>query len=582
MIPKGPLGIPVKNFLMAKRPSSVRRQAALLRYYTGLRLKSISEKQRSKALGDITSPRPSSDDQLVTRQVLSELDAVKALFGVPDPDPKTFFANVQNGTSRYYSPVPLPRDAKELYYGSFIHSLLTTSYFPKSLRERLHFLSDDFHSNLCGWYDKYVGKITILQEAGCKARVVAQPNAWCQMAFAPLHDIVSTINAQLPGSHVVNQVDGIHKIIAHLGKGGKAYSIDLSAATDRLPRKLQCRILESMGLKDYAEGLEKVSRNLWDFPGTDGVSYKVGQPMGLRGSFPLLNFTNWLIARSACTRCNREWDRNFNADFVVVGDDIVFFDEAPAEEYRRMMHSLGVEISSDKSFSGGVSQFAGFWTIPITPGKYIALRPYKYPEEDWVSNPIDFLNAIGSKVKHLKRSDWWSEQFRLFEKTEHLRDFDLSPLIRQDNRREIRRSVDARWTSSVFNKLAMIDSSRSWMGLEPHYKDISLEFFETIRLGSDSFTTLFENREDESDGYKVLPWRDQVNLDKYPLRRTRSRLDSDPLMRDARSQRDNSSQDVILYRHVQVKEHTRLYRYKDGRTNLLTIRCHTRRYRLPR
>lgn len=80
------------------------------------------------------------------------------------------------------------------------------------------------------------------------------------------------------------------------------------------------------------------------------VSYSVGQPMGMLGSFPILDISNYLMASHSSDN---------DEDFTIVGDDIVFISSSTMEKYMEVCSALGIELSLDKTYKNGFAQAVG-------------------------------------------------------------------------------------------------------------------------------------------------------------------------------------------------------------------------------
>jgi len=122
--------------------------------------------------------------------------------------------------------------------------------------------------------------------------------------------------------------------------GSSFYSLDLSAATDRLPVHLQEDILEVLGLNG------RVWKQILDRPYYyDGIPYKyaVGQPMGAYSSFAMLALTNHLLVHVAHLKAfNKSLTKGLGS-YAVLGDDIVISDRELANSYNYFMnYVLGV------------------------------------------------------------------------------------------------------------------------------------------------------------------------------------------------------------------------------------------------
>jgi len=472
-LPKGILGVVVKRFVEAQKPSVLRRYASVLRFYTGLRLEKSSPKQVQKALGTITAPLKVSKDSLkeyhsTIREVILHGKRLAEYYGIRPEIGKEIYADKLHGTSYYYAPVRMDPSLHGVPFSQMTLSMISTEYVPPSLDERTPCCEMRKIIRNQGFHDDKVGRVVILQEAGCKARVITQPTAWVQLSFMPLHHALDRFTRKMfpVESCTRDQIKGAYAMQEHIANGHKVYSIDLSAATDRFPLKLQTGLLRSWGLGEYADALEDfTSRELeCSFAPGGTVKYSVGQPMGLYGSFPLFHISHLVLAdlmvKKELVRCATKkldppssfWDGSF---FKVLGDDIVISDRSIANGYLRCLKQLGVEISVSKSFFGRVAEFAGFLAIPNRKGDVALFRPYKVPSSNYVSNPVDFLHAIGIKARKLGPK--WSDRFDVFRRTMSQRFHDLSPLAEGDHGPTVASlRCDSQTVISLANRIATL------------------------------------------------------------------------------------------------------------------------------
>lgn len=79
-------------------------------------------------------------------------------------------------------------------------------------------------------------------------------------------------------------------------------------------------------------------------PTGNKVKYAIGQPMGLFSSWAAMALTNHAIVRLAFVRCGLT-----NFDYLILGDDIVIFQNEAANEYVRIMEALGVSTKPQDS-----------------------------------------------------------------------------------------------------------------------------------------------------------------------------------------------------------------------------------------
>lgn len=457
MVPKGPIGPVVTAFVESRKPAVMRRWAATLRFYTGLKLPTTSWTQFKKAYRSINDPSSVQPEMMlrlskeIVSTVLPTFHGQKVSLRKDD-----IYADGLRGTSKYYSAYQLPKDMKAMPYSSMAMSLKTTSWVPESIDrktpcfEMREILRADPLTN-----DEFVGKISFLQEGGCKGRVVAQPTAWLQLAFKPLHKaLVRFTRKQFAReSCVENQESGIWGPLEAISKGRDVISVDLSSATDRLPRVLQMELLKALGLEDYAIALDAVCQRPFkaEYKGnTFPFYYRVGQPMGLYGSFPLLNITNMVIGRYSEIKAGIAQDA-IGTTFNTIGDDIVFLDDRVASIYTETMSRLGVEVSPLKCHSGRVAEFAGFVVLPTSTGA-TAFRPYKVPSGEFLTNPMEFLHALGVECRSISRP--WAKRYEAYRRCVKDMTLSLTPLLPvEDSPMSSSFRADNRWLLSLCQRI---------------------------------------------------------------------------------------------------------------------------------
>jgi len=94
-----------------------------------------------------------------------------------------------------------------------------------------------------------LGKLAIKEEAAGKMRVFAMVDAWTHWVMRPLHDAIFSILRVIPQDGTFNQPKPAEALKDYLvrrlseGRPVWVYSIDLSAATDRLPISVQIPLI---------------------------------------------------------------------------------------------------------------------------------------------------------------------------------------------------------------------------------------------------------------------------------------------------------------------------------------------------
>jgi len=91
----------------------------------------------------------------------------------------------------------------------------------------------------------YTGRLSIIYDQAGKARIVAITNWVVQILFYPLHIFLFTVLKSIPQDGTFNQMAPLEALTLYAQRNPGQYfsSFDLSAATDRLPLKLQIQIL---------------------------------------------------------------------------------------------------------------------------------------------------------------------------------------------------------------------------------------------------------------------------------------------------------------------------------------------------
>lgn len=200
-----------------------------------------------------------------------------------------------------------------------------------------------------------LGRLAIIDAPEAKKRVIAIIDYYSQVCLKPLSDkILLLLNSGvLPADRTFTQ-SPYHK---WEGKG-KFYSLDLTAATDRIPITLQTKLLNYIFGNEVGEAWKSMfSDRAFSYQGSQ-YYYSVGQPMGAYSSWALLALTHHLIVHWAAHLCGHA---KFN-NYILLGDDIVIKDDKVAKKYIAIMTKLGVDISETKTHvSKNTYEFAKRW-----------------------------------------------------------------------------------------------------------------------------------------------------------------------------------------------------------------------------
>jgi len=212
-----------------------------------------------------------------------------------------------------------------------------------------------------------LGKLGAKLEAAGKLRLFAMVDAITQWLLEPLHRYVFSLLR-------LHKMDGTFDQLAPLSRAWKfkaLYSLDLSAATDRLPIRLQEMLLANLlNDKDFASAWARLLVNRdyavppkrsyttigkedrdWKSKSTEPkvVRYAVGQPMGALSSWAMLAFTHHFIVQCAAWECRIVPSTVLYEDYAILGDDVVIFNGKVAKRYLKIIKALGVECNMFKS-----------------------------------------------------------------------------------------------------------------------------------------------------------------------------------------------------------------------------------------
>lgn len=203
-------------------------------------------------------------------------------------------------------------------------------------------------------FERMVGKLAFKEEAAGKLRVFAIVDCFTQWLLYPLHKLLFSILKRVPMDGTFNQLKPVYRLLRRKPKA--LFSLDLTAATDRLPVSIQIIILneliqeiESFGDKWAKLLVGRTYRYTDPYSNEKGfVSYSVGQPMGALSSWAMLALTHHFIVQIAAWRTGWPKHRLFT-EYALLGDDIVIGHRAVAKSYLSLMDEIGVGINLSKS-----------------------------------------------------------------------------------------------------------------------------------------------------------------------------------------------------------------------------------------
>lgn len=258
-----------------------------------------------------------------------------------------------------------------------------------------------------------IGRIGFIQEPGLKLRTVANPHRFVQWCNIPLGEVLSDYVKSLPGQYVYNQDQGKRWIQSQLRKGKELSSFDMSSATDYLDFKKFLAVAFQFVYKfpkrfplllRSLEYFTDCSQSSWVVQGEYAdalglyqplVSWTVGQPLGLRPSFPLLSLMNGMFADAAIRRRHGNLQRR-SRPYAVVGDDLVI-ETRYADQYENTVRAYNGQISKEKGVTSRLC--AEFCSHIITKGSIIPKKPRWVFGEKGIVTDLERFSSSGLKPK---------------------------------------------------------------------------------------------------------------------------------------------------------------------------------------
>lgn len=230
-----------------------------------------------------------------------------------------------------------------------------------------------------------VGEVQHLPKkgGGTDYRDIAVPNRFIQSALEPIANRLYHLLRCLPKDATFDQ-SRFDTVLVNRVTNDSLYqgSVDLSKATDNLPRNWGIAIVMSIMSHCYltpeerllrqifgdecpSQELERRERASWTlFQEVSSANWvdadryvdqwMVGQPLGSLPSFALLGIThNLYVEAMGCSL------GLLHSPYVVLGDDLVVFNHRLRKKYIKEAISRSIPLSLSKSYSGDLSEFAG-------------------------------------------------------------------------------------------------------------------------------------------------------------------------------------------------------------------------------
>lgn len=251
-----------------------------------------------------------------------------------------------------------------------------------------------------------VRRLTYFPDGGGKYRYIALGDWVSQNVLRSLHLILFRILKELPTDLTFDQ-SKIKKIyLDWYNQGKRIYSLDLTAATDRLPITLQAIVLSKLFnseqfAKDWIDII--VSKPFFVKDGLEviPVYYGTGQGMGMYSSWAILAITHHILVKTSAFIVGID-PRTFN-DYAILGDDIVIASEPVALKYKEIILSIGVSISEPKCVLP--SEFIGieFASKIFSRGKEFSPLPFGLILEGTSISLFSFWSELSTRVFDLEQ-----------------------------------------------------------------------------------------------------------------------------------------------------------------------------------
>jgi len=239
---------------------------------------------------------------------------------------------------------------------------------PHFLRKVSHKISDPSSFR---WGNR---KFIRIDDPEAKVRIVGCYDYISQLALTPYSEwAFESLRNNFPKDRTFTQ----DPVITDKCETESYHSLDLSAATDRFPITLQVQMLAEIagpGFANYWKNL-MVAEPFQHFAvrkdgkGTElvNIKYLTGQPMGARSSWATFTLAHHMVVQYAAYQ-NELYPFK---DYILLGDDVVIYNDKVAQSYTTLIRLLGVEISNQKSHvSKDTYEFAKRWFksgIEISP-----------------------------------------------------------------------------------------------------------------------------------------------------------------------------------------------------------------------
>lgn len=202
-----------------------------------------------------------------------------------------------------------------------------------------------------------IRKLSLIEDPEAKARVIAIFDFWSQEVLKGVHDLeFKILRNNLSQDRTFTQ----DPIILNKEEGQSYHSVDLTAATDRFPIEIQENLIEALYNRDFARSWKSIliDHEFYVPWNSSFVKYNAGQPMGAYSSWSTFTICHHLVVAYAAKINGLTKFKQY----ILLGDDIVIYNDAVAETYKMLMERLGVNTSPHKTHTSlHLYEFAKRW-----------------------------------------------------------------------------------------------------------------------------------------------------------------------------------------------------------------------------
>jgi hypothetical protein len=188
---------------------------------------------------------------------------------------------------------------------------------------------------------KLLRKLIAFPDKEGKTREVAIFDYYSQTSLIPLHNYLFKALKKIPQDFTYDQTG----YMSSLSNSEVYYSIDLTAFTDRFPIEINRDLLASRIGPEKADAWKRIMTQKFTL-NNETISYSVGNPMGAYSSWNSTTLSHHFVVWKACKNKGINWK---TLPYAMLGDDLVIGNRLIALEYCRLIRTLGIHWSKEKT-----------------------------------------------------------------------------------------------------------------------------------------------------------------------------------------------------------------------------------------